>query len=62
MRKFLLILEHEVLSKTHNPDGSIRINRTTKVIGKEQHYFINKFFDGSVLRNISVAVGVKKDR
>ena len=26
-----------------NPDGSIRTNRTTKVTGKGQQYFINKF-------------------
>lgn len=27
-----------------NPDGSVRITRTTKVTGKGQVYFINKFF------------------
>ena len=27
----------------NNPDGSIRISRTTKVTGKGQQYFINKF-------------------
>lgn len=27
----------------HNPDGSIRISKTTKVTGKGQVYFINKF-------------------
>ncbi len=27
----------------NNPDGSIRINKTTKVTGKGQTYFINKF-------------------
>lgn len=27
----------------NNPDGSVRINRTTKVTGKGQQYFINKF-------------------
>lgn len=26
-----------------NPDGSIRVNRTTKVTGKGQQYFINRF-------------------
>lgn len=26
-----------------NPDGSIRISRTTKVTGRGQQYFINKF-------------------
>lgn len=27
----------------NNPDGSIRVNKTTKVTGKGQQYFINKF-------------------
>ena len=26
-----------------NPDGSIRITKTTKVTGKGQQYFINKY-------------------
>ena len=30
-------------STSINPDGSTRINRTTKVTGKGQQYFINKF-------------------
>lgn len=30
-------------STVNNPDGSIRINRTPKVTGKGQQYFINKF-------------------
>lgn len=30
-------------STTNNPDGSVRINRTTKVTGKGQQYFINRF-------------------
>ena len=30
-------------STTCNPDGSIRINKTTKVTGKGQLYFVNKF-------------------
>lgn len=30
-------------STTNNPDGSVRINRTTKVTGRGQQYFINKF-------------------
>ena len=30
-------------STVNNPDGSIRINRTTKVTGKGQIYFINRF-------------------
>lgn len=34
----------EVTERTvNNPDGSIRITRTTKVTGKGQTYFINKF-------------------
>ena len=28
-----------------NPDGSVRINKTTKVTGKGQQYFINKFLN-----------------
>lgn len=27
----------------NNPDGSIRVTRTTKITGKGQQYFINKF-------------------
>lgn len=30
-------------STINNPDGSVRINRTTKITGKGQQYFINKF-------------------
>lgn len=30
-------------SNVQNPDGSVRITRTTKVTGKGQQYFINKF-------------------
>ena len=30
-------------STVNNPDGSVRINRTTKVTGNGQQYFINKF-------------------
>lgn len=30
-------------STAQNPDGSVRINKTTKVTGKGQQYFINKF-------------------
>lgn len=32
-------------SAVSNPDGSVRINRTTKVTGKGQQRFINKFLD-----------------
>lgn len=31
----------------NNPDGSIKISRTTKVTGKGQQYFINKFLAGA---------------
>lgn len=30
-------------STINNPDGSVRITKTTKVTGKGQLYFINKF-------------------
>ena len=30
-------------STVGNPDGSVRVTRTTKVTGKGQQYFINKF-------------------
>lgn len=33
-------------STVGNPDGSVRITRTTKVTGKGQQYFINKFLTG----------------
>lgn len=32
-------------STVNNPDGSVRINRTPKVTGKGQQYFINKFLE-----------------
>ena len=34
-------------STINNPDGSVRINKTTKVTGKGQQYFINKFLQPS---------------
>ena len=34
-------------STVNNPDGSGRINKTTKVTGKGQQYFINKFLGGT---------------
>lgn len=30
-------------SNVQNPDGSVRITKTTKITGKGQIYFINKF-------------------
>lgn len=33
-------------STVSNPDGSVRVTRTTKVTGKGQQYFINKFLTG----------------
>lgn len=35
-------------SVIQNPDGSIRVTRTTKVSGTGQQYFINKFLDNPV--------------
>lgn len=35
-------------STTNNPDGSVRINRTTKVTGKGQQYFINQFLNKEI--------------
>ena len=34
-------------SSIANPDGSTRLTRTTKVTGKGQQYFINKFLDSA---------------
>ena len=34
-------------SNVQNPDGSVRITRTTKVTGKGQVYFINKLLEGT---------------
>lgn len=34
-------------STVNNPDGSVRINRTTKVTGKGQVYFVNKFLEAT---------------
>lgn len=37
----------EIKERTvNNPDGSVRITKTTKVTGKGQSYFINKFLSG----------------
>lgn len=39
----------EIKESTHqNPDGSIRISKTTKVTGKGQQYFINLFLNKEV--------------
>lgn len=38
-------------STVNNPDGSVRINRTTKVTGRGQTYFVNKFLDSGNNRN-----------
>lgn len=38
-------------STVNNPDGSVRINKTTKVTGKGQQYFINKFIRSENGRN-----------
>lgn len=42
-------------STTNNPDGSVRINRTTKVTGKGQQYFINKFLCGDIAGQLRFA-------
>jgi len=34
-------------STVNNPDGSIRITKTTKCTGKGQQYFVNKFLKGA---------------
>ncbi len=36
-------------STTPNPDGSVRITKTTKVTGNGQQYFVNKFLKGKQL-------------
>ena len=30
-------------SSLQNPDGSVRVTKTTKITGKGQVYFVNKF-------------------
>lgn len=35
-------------SSVQNPDGSVRVTRTTKVTGKGQLYFINKFLGNKI--------------
>ncbi len=37
-------------STINNPDGSIRVTRTTKVLGKGQTYFVNAFLAGAIER------------
>lgn len=36
-------------STVNNPDGSVRINKTTKVTGRGQQYFINRFLGKNAL-------------
>lgn len=36
-------------SNVQNPDGSVRITKTTKVTGKGQIYFVNQFLKGNAL-------------
>lgn len=36
-------------SNVQNPDGSVRITKTTKVTGKGQVYFVNKFLQETVM-------------
>lgn len=35
-----------------NPDGSIRINKTTKITGKGQTYFVNKFLNPEMIGKV----------
>lgn len=43
-----------------NPDGSVRLTRTTKVTGKGQQYFINKFLTGGKIKDGREDVSTKK--
>ena len=36
-------------STVSNPDGSIRVTKTTKVTGRGQGYFVNKYLQGGVM-------------
>lgn len=48
MQRFLEMGLFEIKERAvNNPDGSVRLTRTTKVTGKGQQYFINKFLGGS---------------
>lgn len=40
----LMLIKKSVQS---NPDGSVRVNRTTKITPKGQQYFVNKFLEGA---------------
>lgn len=40
----LMMIKKSVQS---NPDGSVRVNRTTKITPKGQQYFVNKFIEGA---------------
>ena len=49
----------EIVEKTLiNPDGSVRITRTTKVTGKGQIYFMNKFLGDTMKENQTVLAEV----
>ena len=39
-------------SNLQNPNGTVRIAKTTKVTGKGQIYFINKFLEGKEIRDV----------
>lgn len=39
-------------SNIQNPDGSVRITKTTKVTGKGQVYFVNKFLKGAWMKKV----------
>lgn len=46
-------------SSVQNPDGSIRVTKTTKITGKGQIYFINKFIGGTSSKDKNNTEGVQ---
>ena len=40
-------------STINNPDGSVRVTKTTKVTGKGQVYFVNLFLGNQVEEKVS---------
>lgn len=48
MQRYLEMGLFEIKERAvNNPDGSVRLTRTTKVTGRGQQYFINKFLGGN---------------
>lgn len=49
----------EIKESSHSqPDGTVRITKTTKVTGKGQQYFLNKLLNGSATTPLAVVGGV----